>query len=68
MKDRCPECGKSSVIAQDIEALSDSALLVKLSERIQLTCQQCGWIEFEDLDINVPSAHHQDWVLLRYPA
>jgi predicted nucleic-acid-binding Zn-ribbon protein len=68
MKKCCPECGKSSVIAQDIEALSDSALLVKLSERIQLTCQQCGWIEFEDLDINVHPEGHQNPALLRHSA
>lgn len=48
MTDRCPRCGTSSVISQDIESLSDSALLVKLSQRIQLTCQHCGWIGFDD--------------------
>lgn len=48
MSSRCPKCGTHSVVAQDIESLSDSALLVKLEQRIQLTCQQCGWIEFDD--------------------
>ena len=48
MNNRCPKCGTHSVIAQDIETLSDSALLVKLKQRIQLTCQDCGWIDFED--------------------
>lgn len=48
MNDRCPKCGTLSVIAQDIETLSNSALLVKLKQRIQLTCQQCGWMDFDD--------------------
>jgi|GEM_PF-2649812 len=48
MNNRCPKCGTLSVIAQDIETLSDSALLVKLKQRIQLTCQHCGWIDFDD--------------------
>ena len=53
MTSRCPQCGTLSVIAQDIETLSDSALLVKLKQRIQLTCQQCGWIDFDDPVINL---------------
>lgn len=44
----CPNCGASQVVSQDIEVLSNSALLVKLEERIQLRCQQCGWMDFED--------------------
>jgi predicted nucleic-acid-binding Zn-ribbon protein len=48
MQSRCPQCGKLSVVAQDIEALSDSALLVKLHKRIQLCCQHCGWIDYQD--------------------
>jgi predicted nucleic-acid-binding Zn-ribbon protein len=48
MSSLCPECGTFSVISQDIEVLCDSALLVKLEKRIQLCCQQCGWMEFED--------------------
>jgi predicted nucleic-acid-binding Zn-ribbon protein len=48
MPSLCPRCGAHSVIAQDIELLSDSALLVKLEKRIQLCCQQCGWMDFDD--------------------
>jgi len=48
MTNRCPQCNTLSVIAQDIETLSDSALLVKLEQRFQLPCQQCGWIGFDD--------------------
>jgi hypothetical protein len=48
MSSLCPNCGTSSVIAQDIESLSDSVLLVKLEKRIQLCCQQCGWMGFSD--------------------
>lgn len=44
----CPNCGASQVVSQDIEVLSNSALLVKLEKRIQLCCQQCGWMDFED--------------------
>ncbi len=48
MSSRCPQCGNNSVVTQDIETLSNSALLVKLEKRLQLTCQQCGRIEFDD--------------------
>jgi predicted nucleic-acid-binding Zn-ribbon protein len=48
MTGNCPKCGTNSVVAQDIETLSDSALLVKLEQRIQLTCQDCGWMSFAD--------------------
>ena len=53
MNIRCPRCGTNSVVSQDIEALSDSALLVKLQQRIQTTCQNCGWIGFEDPELSV---------------
>ncbi|WP_303674176.1 hypothetical protein [Vampirovibrio chlorellavorus] len=54
---RCPNCGKLSVVTQDIEVLCDSALLVKLENRIQRCCQQCGWMDFLDIDLdNPPSA------------
>ena len=48
MRSQCPACGSTSVVAQDIESLSDSVLLVKLEKRFQLCCQQCGWIAFAD--------------------
>lgn len=48
MSSRCPACGACTVEAQDIETLSNSALLVKLEKRIQLCCQQCGWMDFDD--------------------
>lgn len=48
MQRLCPKCGAYAVVSQDIEVLSDSALLVKLEKRIQLCCQQCGWIGFDD--------------------
>ncbi len=51
----CPNCGKLSVVTQDIEVLCDSALLVKLENRIQLCCQQCGWMDFVDIDLNSPT-------------
>jgi predicted nucleic-acid-binding Zn-ribbon protein len=57
MTSRCPRCNTQSVIAQDIEALSDSALLVKLQQRFQLTCQQCGWIGFDDPLIKIRSGY-----------
>jgi predicted nucleic-acid-binding Zn-ribbon protein len=44
----CPKCGAYTVTAQDIEMLSNSTLLVKLDKRIQLCCQQCGWMDFDD--------------------
>ena len=53
MSSRCPQCGNNSVVTQDIETLSNCALLVKLEDRIQLTCQQCGRIEFEDPSIRL---------------
>ncbi|WP_373530969.1 hypothetical protein [Vampirovibrio sp.] len=52
MEIRCPQCGRQSVVAQDIEALSDSALLVKLEKRIQLCCQQCGWMGFREMPLD----------------
>lgn len=52
METRCPRCGSLSVAAQDIEALSDSVLLVKLDKRIQLCCQACGWMECQDITVN----------------
>jgi hypothetical protein len=48
METICPHCGSHAVATQDIETLSDSALLVKLDKRIQLCCQDCGWISFTD--------------------
>lgn len=44
----CPQCGAYTVVSQDIEVLCDSALLVKLEKRLQLCCQQCGWMGFDD--------------------
>lgn len=52
METRCPQCGSLSVAAQDIEVLSDSALLVKLDNRIQLCCQACGWMACQDLALD----------------
>lgn len=52
METRCPKCGTLSVVAQDIEVLSDSALLVKLDKRIQLCCQQCGWMDCQDVRLD----------------
>jgi len=48
MSMRCPACGQASVNANDIEAMSDSTLLVKIHDRIQLCCQECGWLGFDD--------------------
>lgn len=48
---RCPRCGKRTVVTQDIEVLCDSALLVKLDHRMQLCCQQCGWMNTLDLEV-----------------
>jgi predicted nucleic-acid-binding Zn-ribbon protein len=48
MPRHCPKCGSYAVTSQDIEVLSDSVLLVKLDKRIQLRCQQCGWMGFDD--------------------
>jgi predicted nucleic-acid-binding Zn-ribbon protein len=62
METRCPQCGTQSVVAQDIEALSDSALLVKLEKRIQLCCQQCGWMAFREMPLdheNQPENPHK---------
>jgi predicted nucleic-acid-binding Zn-ribbon protein len=53
---RCPNCGKRSVATQDIEVLCDSALLVKLENRIQLCCQQCGWMDFVNIDLSHPTS------------
>lgn len=60
MESRCPQCGDLSVVAQDIEVLSDSALLVKLSNRIQLCCQSCGWLACRDisLETELPSSNN----------
>lgn len=63
MKTRCPQCGSLSVVTQDIEVLSDSALLVKLDKRIQLCCQQCGWIDCRDVNLehiqdDLPKVNH----------
>ena len=54
MRSLCPACGSSAVVAQDIESLSDSVLLVKLEKRCQLCCQECGWIDFADPDLESP--------------
>ncbi|MCE3236833.1 MAG: hypothetical protein K0Q50_3025 [Vampirovibrio sp.] len=47
----CPRCGAYTVVSQDIEMLSNSALLVKLEKRLQLCCQQCGWMGFADPEL-----------------
>jgi DNA-directed RNA polymerase subunit RPC12/RpoP len=51
MQCRCPQCGYSELVEQDIEVLSDSALLVKTSNRMQLRCQQCGWMAYGELTV-----------------
>jgi predicted nucleic-acid-binding Zn-ribbon protein len=49
---RCPQCGYLELVEQDIEVLSDSALLVKTSNRMQLRCQQCGWMAYGELTVS----------------
>lgn len=61
MQSPCPKCGADAVVGLDIEEMSDSSLLVKVQERIQLCCQDCGWLGFDDpcLDPSLESAKQE---------
>ncbi|HEY9746452.1 MAG TPA: hypothetical protein V6C99_09565 [Oculatellaceae cyanobacterium] len=52
---QCPQCECSNIVEQDIEELSDSALLVKISNRMQLRCQECGWMGYGELLVQAKS-------------
>lgn len=51
----CPLCGDNDILEQDIEDLSDSVLLVKTFNRIQLRCQNCGWMGYGELSVSTVS-------------
>ncbi len=48
---RCPACKRYTVVALDIESLSNATVLVKTENRIQLCCQACGWMGFDDVSL-----------------
>ena len=56
MQSRCPKCGSKALVAQDIEMMSNSTVLVKLEKRIQLYCADCCWMGFDDPVISLKIA------------
>ena len=44
MNNRCPQCGSMAIVTQDIEVLANATVLSKTEKRIQLSCQDCGWM------------------------
>jgi hypothetical protein len=47
----CPQCEFLELVEQDIEELSDSVLLVKTFNRMQLRCPRCGWMGYGELRV-----------------
>lgn len=52
---RCPTCGSFQLVAQDIDEITNPVSLMKLMERLQLRCEHCGWIGYEQAEIQQES-------------